>query len=560
MATPNSRRTTRAPPQTPPTTNTTPSKDSAFVEPKSEFLRSALEARRAKDAPPTPTAAERPAPRRTASIASSHDPWIEQATSEDDRPLKTPARRARRPSDGGIPRMATHKELQGETESLRQTVLDLRLKLELVREQTTKMKDALEAANERIEELEPFEEQIMDLRDENKALLLTNYDLEQDLAEKGDENAEILQIQEETVRQMEQHQVALEEAADVIFQAEKSNAALREENIKLKAELASARSSASGGSCYDTPLDDSPQKAPVRIYSIDESRPSTSHFDSDYFSQPASPHVKPKKPSKEGLAFTERAKHFLELNVSGRQSVQELKKRVSDISMKKNAPVEAVPAVPPIPEDLDVYQQKAAKRNPARRAQAPQAPPLDTGRASHRSIPTTPKTPTGPKDGLRDLFRSGRSVGTPGISHTRKSTTPSKSSGASDSGHHSAFSPPARQSSRHQTQTGFSERSASVQNLSAEWEAPEMPPAPSIVTDDAPSEADPRERWWKDLRNYPQQPDRGARDAIAMASQATASSARGRRSELSGDFLFNMAEDEEQFIARAHQHMGGRRR
>jgi hypothetical protein len=607
MATPPSRRTVRGTAETAPTVNTPPSKIPSFIEPKSDFLRHALDARRARDTPPTPTPASAPAPaapvqangpRRSASVASTRDPWIEHAASEEETAAKTAIRRTRRPSESAIshlPRMPTHRELESQSETLKQTIYDLNLKLQLAREQTNKLKDALEAAHEQIAELQPYAEQNRDLKEENSELLRTKHDLEQALAEKCDESAEILRIQDATVTQIEQHHVALEEAADVIIQSEKTNAELREENTRLNAELAHARSSTSSGSCYSTAsLEDSPQKGPIRIYSIDESRPSTSHFDSDYFSQPASPHVKPKHPSGEKLAFSERARHFLELNVNGRNSVQELKKRVSDISVKKNrSPEERSPPVPTIPEDTPRMEEpKFIKRTtPSRRAPTLQPSPLDTGgRMVHRSAPTTPKTPTGGKDGLRALFRNGNPVSNHSISsshphpQSQQSSAAAKTSRASEPELHTGpFSPPPRQSSR-QAQTTHPSSSSNERLVPVEtWVrsratdvdyASELsvPPPPESVITDVPSTVDPHDRWWKDLDGYPNTLERGrgkgnvnvsgggGRErstrnqdaAIALASRATQPS-------LGGDFLFNMAEDEDAFIQRAKGSLRGRR-
>jgi hypothetical protein len=71
------------------------------IEPKSEYLRHALEARRAKDnASTSPPREPMPTPRRSTSGTQPVDPWVEQAVSEEDVPQMTPIRRARRPSDG----------------------------------------------------------------------------------------------------------------------------------------------------------------------------------------------------------------------------------------------------------------------------------------------------------------------------------------------------------------------------------------------------------------------------------------------------------------------------
>ncbi|KAF2116081.1 hypothetical protein BDV96DRAFT_42207 [Lophiotrema nucula] len=494
MSTPNSRRSARGGTQTSPAPMSTP-KSSALIEPKSEYLRNALEARRAKDITPSPAPATPPVPiqRRVTSDASSVDPWLEQAVSEEEAPKAAPMRRMRRPSEGGIPRLPTQRELQSETEALKQAMFDLNLKLELLKKQNSELKDTLDEANQRIEELEPLEEKNIDLQDDCNRLILRNQTLEDDNAKLEDSNAElreynaeILKIQEDTVAQMEHLHGALEEAADVIIRSEAANAELKNENARMKAKNGRSEPSQHYYSADDTTSDSSPRKQPPsRIHSIDESRPSTSqtsHFDSDYYSQPASPAVKPKKPSKEGLRFSDRAKTFLELNVKGRRSIQELKKRVSDISMKQSVrPNSPVPEVPQIPESYAAEQTaRPVKRTPAKpRPQTAQPPPLDISRTPYRNLPTTPRTPTGPRDGLREMYRSGKSVGSR-PSTSSKSPAISKASRDFEQDPNPFLNPPPRNSSRHAQTSSSSEQLRSAHS-DTDLSVAELQPSRGVV-------------------------------------------------------------------------------
>ncbi|KAF2264602.1 hypothetical protein CC78DRAFT_568094 [Lojkania enalia] len=597
MSTPTSRRSARTAPQTPSTPTSTLS---LSVEPKSEYLRNAIQARRAKDVPATPTPVAPPPPppppeRRSASAASTADPWLEQAVSEDDMPQALPVRRGRRPSEGGMPRLPTQRELQTETEHLKTIMFDLNLKLELLKKQNNELKDSLDDANKRIDELEPLEDENLDLREDNDALRLKMQNLENDCVELKDENAalngenaEILKIQEEMVPQMEQLNTALEEAADVIVRSDATITELKEENSRLKDRLATHES----GTGYFSPDDaDSLKKFPTRIYSIDDSRPSTSHFDSDYYSQPASPHVQPKKPSKEGLKFSERAKNFLELNINGKRSIQELKKRVSDASMKQaSRPKSPVPEVPQIPDAYATEQAKVVKRTPGR-----SRPQVDIRSAPLRSTPATPRTPTGNKEGLRELYRTGKPLDKPTRpSSSSRSPATSTRSEASRTEANPFYPPPRRSSRQAQSSSASNEKlqlhipetehaapkpvSASemragslnegLANLNASAhgnDIPLIPSPPSMASDFTVSESvvDHRDKWWKDVRHYPHKSQATALNVLtfqkqlpAVASVSLSSSSGGgsnrpRKASFGGDFLFNGEEDEEEFLARA---------
>ncbi|KAH7135974.1 hypothetical protein B0J11DRAFT_401845, partial [Dendryphion nanum] len=400
------------------------------VEPKSEFLRNAINARRAKDNPVL-AMETRPTPKRaTSSVTPSPDPWIDQAMSEEDTTRITPAsRRGRRPSDSALPRMPTQREQQAEMDAMKNTVFNANLKLELLSTQNCELKDSLELSEQRIRELEPLEEEVHDLQDQNNRLQLKVQDLEEENnqlhdarlhlrnenAELRESNVEILKIQEETIANAEQHQSALDEAADMIVHLTQSNDDLKAENAKLQALVTSSqiRKTSSFGVQVDGLSGD---RYPGRIQSIDESRPSTSHFDSDYYSQPDSPQSKAGS-SREVNSYSERARNLQEINVQGKKSIQELKTRTSTASMRLLSRTSSpAPAVPKIPSAFheprgDVQTYKPTARTPSKHHKLV-LPNLQTATPNSPVKPSagTPRTPTAPKEGLRGLYRGNRTI------------------------------------------------------------------------------------------------------------------------------------------------------
>ncbi|KAF2178345.1 hypothetical protein K469DRAFT_600169 [Zopfia rhizophila CBS 207.26] len=570
MSTPTSRQPARGVIQTPPASQSTrpptlAKPESFSVEPKSEFLRNALHARRAKDATPASSPVDPKPPVRPASSASA-DPWLDNATSEEEISQVTQIRRARRPSEGSHAiRRPTQRELETETEKLKQLNFDLGLKCNLLKDQNNKLKDALEAANERIEELEPMEEENIDLREDNDRLKFKLQDLEEKNVELQDRNAAILRIQEDTVVEMEQRYGALEEAADMIFRLERENAGLKAKNSRLNEQVTNCHAGPGESDYYSTEAgESSPERYPTRIYSIDESRPSTSHIDSDYYSQPASPQVKSNKtsPNKQtSNTFSERAKNFAEMNVAGRRSIQELKKRVSEASIgKKTRPKSPVPEVPRIPENMiATLAPKSIKRTNGRhRIQSSEPSSGNVSRDSPaKNSPPTPRTPTAPAPGhgLRDFYQNGQPIKRPQPPSSYKSPTTVKSPVVQDvaSGSPSIVYPLPRSSSRH------AHTSSSNERLHAEAESQELAepsPPPTLDNEDLITEpgTQNQDKWWQDLNNL--QGHAGQR----FHTPARPSGSRARRGSLGGDFFFNGSENEEQFVARAKQQMGRRGR
>jgi hypothetical protein len=387
------------------------------VEPKSEYLRNALEAKRAKNVAPEAAPIE---PKEAFATPNSPDPWLDNAKDEDTPVRATPTRHIRRPSESGfLNRAINQREQQADKDRMKDALFSLNMKLELIRTQNNELKDKVEEANERIKELEPLEDENHDLRESNNDMELKMQDMVDEIVDLRKQNAEILQIQDESVVNMEQQNTALEEAAEIIVRLECEKDALAQECAALKKKVTNAQKIVE---TYD-----GSNKHPGRVYSIDDSRPSTSHFDSDYYSQPGSPPaqlIQPVKHQESPLAITDRAQKFLTLRKESKKSTQDLKKRFSDASLKQVRPTSVVPDVPPIPESQQLgRQQKApapratqnlvgastprvkhsdhlppAARTPKQTTPAPQVSP-----ASSRSSGTS-KAPGG---GLRGMFHNG---------------------------------------------------------------------------------------------------------------------------------------------------------
>lgn len=581
----------------------------ATIEPKSDYLRSALEARRAKDALASPSPVEtRPAPQRTLSeappavspsISASTDPWIEQAASEDD-VLPARSARRRRPSEGALPRLPTQREQQAENDILKKYLFDLKLKFELVTKQNLELKDQVEAAEKRIEELEPLEEVNRDLKADNDNLTLTVQDMEEDINQLSDAldeanktNKEWEEIQEDAVSNMEQQSSALEEAADIIFQLQTEASQAQEEMKKMQTALARRRESSPSDNWRSNPdlLDGhTSKKPPSRVYSIDESRPSTGyiHSDSDYFSQPGSPQVKSKKASKEQLTFSarERAMAFKDMSISSKQSVKNLKNRMSDASIK-NVPglKEPSPKIPQIQEESEAAAQTArpSKHTPSRRrakiAHHQQPPMLVTERPATASgtvaAPRTPTTP-GADHGLRGLYREPKSTdksARPSTSY--KSPSPLKGSRHQHAASHYITSPQQNSSRSAHTSSNEGLRVTSNESLRTESALSEytesavpeyaesIPPPPSIISEPELTEPDSG-KWWKDTRKI--RTTSGYRPSLGLEALANGPRTPNVPNGLVVDDLggapnlFNGAEDEDRFIKKATDYTYGYKR
>lgn len=582
MSTPSSRRTahsvTHSPIDHPGLTSHlphTPISERTFspAEPKSDLLRSALEARRAKDAPSTPVTDPIPMRRpKTSSNATptppsrpTNDPWLDAALSEDDLPLPQPRHR-RRPSEGGLGhRIPTQREQQAELETLKTKFFNMNLQSELLKKQNGELKDKLDLAHQRIADLEPLGEQNEQLRQANEKLKMRVRDMEERIDELEASNEEILDIQTEAVGNMENLQAGIEEAADTIIKLEEEKEGFQREIAALKRELENAKGEGSER-----------EGRPTRIHSIDESRHSTAHFDSDYYSQPESPQAKSKS-SKEGLSFADRAARLsaaklLDVNVRSKQSMQNMKKRLSDASMKNVRLSLVIPTEADIPESPVATRPVSPVQNRRQRVAEPgrSTPQNGSTRSSIRST-STPRTPTtGAPDGLRGVYREHGAV-----KDQQHASSSQRSSTQSLHSNHSKGSIPRPVLARPSTPLRMLTRAASytaprtpspdASSIISETTsiatsaAPSIPPPPSIISEDTAPLPD-KERWWRDVRGVRSVAPR-AQPTTPMQMQrlhglnAVGSGDRGRPVD-EMNFLFNPAEDEEAFLEKTRANRG----
>jgi myosin heavy subunit len=340
---------------------------SLSVAPKSEYLRNALQARRAQQST-TPS----PLDMRNASLhvsqpadnmfaTPSPDVFDEFELSEEQTRPVSPIRR-RRPSDGGVPRSKTNRQLTDEIEKLKDRFITSNMRVELLKTNNSELQHGITKLKEKIEELEPLEDENFELQNENHHLNNKMQEMEEEMERLKDENEtlrksneEMLAINMECSSHFENQELAVQEAADAIVALESEKAALAGVVQELKQRVSALEyDSARAGAL----IDGSP-RCPSRVYSIDESRPSTSHFDSDYYSQPESPVVKISKESRLSITPSERSKKFLESTQERRRSARDLAKRMSTASLAalRIASSSPAPAVPQIPAE---FQQQTA--------------------------------------------------------------------------------------------------------------------------------------------------------------------------------------------------------
>jgi chromosome segregation ATPase len=257
-----------------------------------------------------------------------------ELTDEHTRPV-SPIRR-RRPSDVGMPRSKTSRQLTEEIEKLKDSLLTSNMRVELLKKNNSELQHTTTKLKERVEELEPYEEENNELQDENNHLRLKMQEMEEEMERLKDDNDELrrsnedmLAINVECSSHWEDQEAAVQEAADAIIALEREKAALAVEVHKLKERVTLLEDDSSRAST----LVNGSSRAPSIVYSIDESRPSTSHFDSDYYSQPDSPQVKRSKESIISIEPSARSKKFLELTQERRRSARDLAKRMSTASL-----------------------------------------------------------------------------------------------------------------------------------------------------------------------------------------------------------------------------------
>jgi len=490
------------------------------------------------------------------------------------------------------------------------------MRVELLKKNNSELQHSVTQLKERVEEMEPLEEENRELRAANSHYQLKMQDLEDELSQLKDDsdklrksNEEMLAINVECSSHWEDQELAVQEAADTIVALETEKAALAFEVKKLKGRVTALEDDTSHAS---TLVDGSP-RCPSRIYSIDESRPSTSHFDSDYFSQPDSPQVKhnkePVKSSKESITSitpSERSKKFLDLTQERRNSARDLAKRMSFASLKALRIASPAPQ-PTIPEVSTMYQQhipqiveqfasdKRSSRTPKRHRDrklpeqtlnqaleiSPELTPTTSEASAHRS-PTQQlegshtRRPTQPFSGRLsgDSRSSSRDITTPTLSARPRSRQPSGSE----------VSPrvPSRMSSKHahtssSSETLYHRDFKSTRDLrglrqadqeAEEWASIPTAPAPRTSlasTSDLTSEADPsdKDRWWRSMDRIAATPQAATFGSTTPSRSASGISVDAQRLAMRtgqqqpeynmGRALFDGNEDVETFIRKTRR-------
>lgn len=556
-------------PSTPHTPGSTPSSSrsriDSFAEPKSELLRNALDARRAAQSTPTPAPNEPKQMRPESLKSSASDPWLDNAKEEGDTIKVTPVRRqSRRPSEGPPSRMRSQRELQAENESLKNTQIDLKIRLEALQSQHNKLLDQAEEDKARIQELESYEDEVFDLRDTNAKHVSMVEDMEDELTELRRQNEEVLKISEDTVAEIEKKEEALQEAAEIILGLEKDKAGLLEEVKRLK-ETQQAKPQAANG--YDTNTFATAHgqlRYPANVNLADDSRPSTGYHDSDYYSMPASPH---EKRSQESITFvSERAKKFINMKKETQRSIQDLSRRLSNASLKqekkKNEPV---PQVPQIPE---AYKQQATSAEPyitpqrSGPVQVTLSPALSYDPYSIASDRSS--TPHSASSGLRNQHHTSFNIDTSSqyrpASHRSNATGTPTSSRRSKQSLRSVDAPtaPARHSSRTAMNAYSAEQLRSEPRIEpdvrseasseATWEVQ------SVLSEAVTTEVDANYRgpWYNQISAW------GTPSRSLVPGQVDGPTQRST-SYTEKNFLFNPAEDEEEFVEKTRT-LGRRQR
>jgi hypothetical protein len=532
---------------------------SVSVAPKSEYLRNALHARRAQHAPTESPlgrrAASTPKPLEIKTQRTSPDMFDKFELSEEQTRPVSPIHR-RRPSDIGVPRSKTSRQLADEIDKLKNVLMDANMRVELLKTNNSELQYNVTVLTEKVEALEPLEEENVELLDENDHLKIKIEKMEEEMERLKDDNddlrksnAEMFAINDECSSHFENQEFAVQEAADTIVALERDKAALVGELQKLNERVSALEDDTSRAST----LVDGSTRCPSRVYSIDDSRPSTSHFDSDYYSQPDSPQVRTSKESIISITPSERSKKFLDLTQERRRSARDLAKRMSAASLKalRVAIPSPAPQVPQIPEIFQqqipqiveqVVADKRSSRAPRRyrERKLPEHIFQDALQISP-GLPdaTAPRSPTPHAEGLRGPYRPEQPNGSRSSreslpsSNQVKTPTTTKSRHQRPSGAETSPRVPSRRSSR-QANTSSSNELLSQRDVrnprqrrqsepdmgspdvpldnAEEWASMPPPPVPtraSVISQSSLTsevDAQDKDRWWRsiDRLNQPQ--------------------------------------------------------
>jgi hypothetical protein len=583
---------------------------SSAIAPKSEYLRNALQARRAKNTSTPPLSDARPPPPTPATPLALLTPRTSpdlfdkfELTEEYTTPV-SPVRR-QRPGETGLPLSKTNRELTTEVERLKDSLMTSKMRVELLKKNNHELQIALTKAKEDAEQVEVLEEDNATLSNENNLMRAKLERYEDEVFRLRDANQNLREANEtfaatsnESVLQFETQDVAFNDAIEIIASLEDEKDALKRELQSIKTRVAAIESS------NTSPLhvDGSPGY-PVRVCSIDESCPSTTHFDSDYYSQPESPQRDPEKAliqSNRSLCTSVRSKRFLELSLQHRQSAQDLTKRMSQASLRAtslylSAISPEIPQVPRQPEQATSDRAEDVTNVARRRRREPSYlellhQPYST-EASQQPLPrpvtANPQLGAPRASGLRGMYNPSEAANRR-QSHDHHSSSscalnPSNSpmTWSRQSSLNSSPSAPPRTSSKHAYTGSFEELAKqnfqrlcetdviptngaldSPEFLSSSWAAPQ-----SVTSDLTSVVPDPRDkdRWWKSVDRLTQaeakvQQPKGGPDDAAHLKTFRARNRLVRASSSPHTGTTAMYSDDEQSLKRSKARIFSRRR
>jgi predicted nucleic acid-binding Zn-ribbon protein len=355
--------------------------------PKSECLRNALEARRAQKTPvqslPKLVLADTPvlpAPRSAApsplsiQTPTTPDEFDQFELPEDIMAPESPIRRRRHHDNiDMLPRGKTNQELSAEVEKLREELIKQNIRVELLNKSNHDLQAKWVSAKEEVDQLKPLEEENYDLRTDNKRLTDKLAGVQHDIdhidemhdqldelyagLKAAEEANDALKIEvtnltglhKEAVTTVQKTEEGLQEGVNIMIVLEQENEGLKIESFRLKKEVEDLRTRVAAIESQQVDGCNYPQ----RIHSIDENAPATSHDDSDYYSQPATPRAdKDRDAHSIRTLNSARSKQFVEMTKERTRSARSLSKRLSDASLRAASVVSAIqrPAVPDIPE------------------------------------------------------------------------------------------------------------------------------------------------------------------------------------------------------------------
>ncbi|KAF2130267.1 hypothetical protein P153DRAFT_375058 [Dothidotthia symphoricarpi CBS 119687] len=580
----------------------------SVINPQSQYLRDALDARRAHKAPiPSPIDVRAPAlttsnPARTETPKLSPDMFMEYALSEEQTAPVSPVRR-RQLSDAPLPRGKTNRELTDEIQRLKDSLMTTNMRVELLRKDNSKLQHEVTQAKE---ELEPLEHKNNKLMDKNEDLEAQMDDMEKEmlrlqgeLNEQRESNKELIAINEECSAHWENQEAAVKEAAEIITKLQEDKLALKNELLDLKGRVTALET---GSSPYGHV--DGTARCPSRIKSIDDSRPSTSNFgDSDYYSQADSP-PRPGNQSIHSLTTSERSVRFHELSKRNRRSTQDLQKRMSAVRVLE-LEESPIPDMPQIPSSFQQDAQDGESFIRSSKAHHLMRPPRSLLDAPPPSPPLRPATvapmPRAPRhEELRGLYHPDRTGGSRIVNTSRPSSSHGSTTSAPKAGSRhgsiveaSPIAPPRLSSHRAQTSIPGEKISlrhaqqpsrrqsehdvyplghAQTESLSSEW-APMAPPrSTSNIPGRLTAEADPQ-AWLKDIdrltRTQRQEqaqsstqaaPPRIKFDEESITSVKKSKTVPSTPLAEGREFLFHAKEDELSFMSRMKSKIGSSKR